>query len=206
MATLDGRVLLAMKGGEIDSLLIELGGLDISQALGDLIGDKESVPIRCAFTDLKARNGQVRIKPFVVDTTDTLFTGEGKLNLDEEGINFVIAPHPKDFSLFAAATPLHIAGRFGDLDFYPDESGVARLTAAAILGVVATPFAAVIPLIETGTGKNADCKALLDTSEEAQRAEKSPSPEGQQRAEKSPSTAEKLEGGPAPYIERGHRP
>ncbi|HEX2237947.1 MAG TPA: AsmA family protein, partial [Gammaproteobacteria bacterium] len=34
MATLDGRVLLAMKGGEIDSLLIELGGLDLTQALG----------------------------------------------------------------------------------------------------------------------------------------------------------------------------
>jgi hypothetical protein len=144
-----------------------------------------------------------------VDTTDTLFTGEGKLNLDEERINFVIAPHPKDFSLFAATTPLHIAGRFGDLDFYPDESGIARLTAAVVLGVVATPFAAVIPLIEPGTGKNSDCKALLNTSEEAQRAEKPPSPEERQRAKKSPSTAEKLEDGQSPFIEsleRRHGP
>jgi uncharacterized protein involved in outer membrane biogenesis len=203
MATLEGRLSLAMKGGEIDSLLIKLGGLDITQAIGDLVGDKESVPIRCAFTDLKARNGQVRIKPFVVDTTDTLFTGEGKLNLDEESIDFVIAPHPKNFSLFAAATPLHIAGRFGDLDFYPDDSAVARLAAAVALGIVATPIAAVIPLVEPRTGQNSDCKALLNTSEEAQRTEKSPS------AGEKKVGAEKKEGGPSPFIEsieRRHGP
>jgi uncharacterized protein involved in outer membrane biogenesis len=171
MATLDGGLSLIMTGGRINSLLIELGGLDVAQAVGDLIGDVEPKPIRCAFLDLAARDGQVDIQSFVIDTTDTRFSGDGDINLDEERVRFVVAPHPKDFSLLTFRTPLHIRGRFSDLQFYPEYSELAERTVAAVaLGLVATPFAALIPLIETGTGKNAACQSLLHEANDEERA------------------------------------
>jgi uncharacterized protein involved in outer membrane biogenesis len=170
MATLDGGLSLIMTGGELNSLLIELTDLDVQEAVVDLLGDEEAVPIRCAFTDLAARSGQIDIKSLVIDTTDTRFSGDGNIDLDQERIKFVMAPHPKDFSLFTLRTPLHVAGRFSDLAFYPEYSELAERTAAAVvLGLVATPFATLIPLIETGTGKNAACQSLLGASNVEQR-------------------------------------
>jgi uncharacterized protein involved in outer membrane biogenesis len=185
MATLDGGLSLIMTGGELNSLLIELADLDVQEAVVDLLGDDEAVPIRCAFTDLKARNGQIDIKTLVVDTTDTRFSGDGNIDLDQERVKFVMAPHPKDLSLFTLRTPLHVAGRFSDLAFYPEYSELAERTAAAVvLGLVATPFAALVPLIETGTGENAACQSLLGASNVEQGAvpaqpnrERGPTPE-----------------------------
>ncbi|HKH19467.1 MAG TPA: hypothetical protein VKB53_00905, partial [Gammaproteobacteria bacterium] len=172
-------------------------GVDIAQAVGDLVGDTESVPIRCAFTEFNARDGQVRIKPFVVDTTDTLFTGEGTVDLDKEWTDFVITPHPKDFSIFDAPTPLQVAGPFSAPKPKNVDSVIGRLAAAVTLGLAAAPIEAVIELIEPGTGPNSDCKALLNTSKEAQKEA--------QRANKAPPSGEEEES-LAPYLERGHRP
>ncbi len=78
MATLDGQLSLIMTGGQIDSLLIELAGIDISESVTALVGDEEAVPIRCAFADLKAKDGQVGVKSFVVDTVDTKFIARAR--------------------------------------------------------------------------------------------------------------------------------
>jgi uncharacterized protein involved in outer membrane biogenesis len=188
MATLDGRLSLLMTGGHFNSLLIELADLDVQEAVVDLVGGSEAVPIRCAFTDLNARDGQVDAQSFVVDTTDTHFSGDGAINLDEERIKFVIAPHPKDLSLFTLRTPLHITGRFSDPAFNPEYSEIAERTAAAVvLGLVATPLAALIPLVETGTGKDSDCKRLLDSAQDEERSAAASRP-GNDQPEPSPAT------------------
>jgi uncharacterized protein involved in outer membrane biogenesis len=169
MATLDGQLFLVMKGGRLDSLLIELGGLDATQAIGDLLGDEEARPIRCAFTELKAQDGQVDVMSFVIDTVDTQFTGDGSIDLDRERIHFTLVPHAKDFSIFAAPTPFHIRGRFSDPSFYPDSDLAERVAASVVLGLVATPLAAIIPLVEPGTGENAACRGLLASAKEVAR-------------------------------------
>jgi len=165
LATLDGQLSLIMAGGRMDSLLIELAGLDMSGSIAALVGGDKAVPIRCAFTDFQSRDGQVDVETFVVDTTDTRFSGDGSINLDEETVNAVLVPHPKDWSLFAFPTPLYIKGRFSDLEIYPEYSKLLEQTATAVvLGLVATPFAALIPFVETGAGKNSVCQVLLDES------------------------------------------
>ncbi|MBA2491662.1 MAG: AsmA family protein [Gammaproteobacteria bacterium] len=187
MATLDGQLSLIMSGGKFDSLLIELAGLDAAQAIGDLVGDVEAVPIRCAFTDLQARDGQVDFESFAIDTVDTLFSGDGDIDLDEERIKFVVAPHPKDLSLFSFRTPLHMTGRFSNLAFYGEYSEMAAQAATAVaMGLVATPFAAIIPFIDPGDGENSPCKALLDDAENESRAAKS---EPRRKKEQSPPEA-----------------
>jgi AsmA family protein len=192
MATLDGQLSLAMEGGTIDSLLLQLANLDVLQAVSGLVGDEKGVPIECAFTHFKARNGQVDIESFLVVTKDTYFTADGSIDLDKERINVIIYPHPIHFSLFATRTPLHISGRLSDPKFYPDYPGIAvRIAASVVLGIVATPLAALIPLVGRGTGNNPTCSTLLTTVKE------------QQSANKSPRSDQEVQS-PASFIERRH--
>jgi AsmA family protein len=171
MASLNGRLSLIMKAGELNGLLVELVGLDLTEVIAELVGGTDPVPILCGFADLKSRNGQVAVKSFVVDTTDTRFTADGSINLGEESVNILIVPHPKDFSLFAASTPMHITGTFNNLEFSLSAPELVDKTASAVvLGLVATPLAAIIPFIETGTGKDSECTQLLNTSKHARRA------------------------------------
>jgi AsmA family protein len=133
------------------------------------VGSAEAVPIRCAFTDFRARNGQVDVLTRLVDTTDTRFSGDGSINLDDERVDRVLTPDPKDFSLFAFPTPF-ITGRFSNPAIYPDYSEFLTPTTVTVpLGLVATPFAALIPLIEKESGEDAAYKALLDTASEERR-------------------------------------
>jgi AsmA family protein len=198
MATLDGRLSLVMAGGRIDTLLIELAGLDITESLAALLSSDDAYPIRCAFTDFQTRDGQVDVQTFLADTTDTRFSGDGNLNLDEERLHLVIAPHPKDWSLFSFPTPLHIKGRFSDLAFYPEYSELLELTAnAVVLGLVGTPFAGLIPLVEMGTGENSACRSLLDESKDQRRLQK------EQRSTASSPGDEREGSSPTSFMEEG---
>jgi len=159
-----------MNAGEFNELLVELAGLDFTEVIAELVGHTDPVPIRCGFADLKSRNGQVAVKSFVVDITGTRFTADGSINLDAESVNILIVPHPEDFSLFAAPTPLHITGTFNNLEFSLSAPELAEKTASAVvLGLVATPLAAIIPFIEAGTGKDSACTKILNTSKHARR-------------------------------------
>jgi uncharacterized protein involved in outer membrane biogenesis len=169
-APVKGRLSLIMAGGRIDSLLVQLAGIDVTELIVALVGSDEAVPIRCTFTDFRARNGQVDVLTMLVDTTDTRFSGNGSINLDDERGDLVLTPDPKDFSLFAFPAPLHIAGRFSNPAVYHDYSELRTpTTVTVLLGLVATPLAALIPLIETESGEDAACKALLDTAREERR-------------------------------------
>ncbi|MDQ3730882.1 MAG: AsmA family protein, partial [Pseudomonadota bacterium] len=166
MATLDGPLSLIMTGGKLDSLLIELAGLDLMQTLGDFLGDDEAVPIHCAFIDLHSRQGQVDVKTFVIDTTDTRFSGDGEIDLDKERIKFVIAPHPKDFSLLSFPTPLHVVGGFSNLSFDLGDSEPGKQSATDVaLELVESPFAGLIQLADTRAGQSAACRPLLKETE-----------------------------------------
>jgi len=55
---------------------------------------------------------------------------------------------------------LRVTGSLLKPDFQPDTDAVVRDGAAVLLGALALP-AAIIPLIETGAGKDSDCGALI---------------------------------------------
>ena len=67
-----------------------------------------------------------------------------------------------DNSLLALRGPILVNGQFGALAVRPDlKSVAARGGAATVLGVVATPFAALIPFVELGNAKDTDCAPLV---------------------------------------------
>lgn len=159
----DGRISLFMAGGQINLVLAEIAGLDIAETMGLLLGDKhKTVPIRRAVTDFDVTQGVLLNRTLVFDTTDTNISGSGSVSLRDEGLDLVIRPHPKDISVLSVRAPILIQGSFKKPRVLPDPGTLAaRIGAATALGVILTPLAALIPLIETGLGKDSDCRTLV---------------------------------------------
>ena len=176
LGSASGEMGVAMSGGELSNLLIELVGLDGGEALKFLVGGDRKTPIRCAAASFKVRNGVATSDSLVLDTGDTNIAGAGTVNLRDETIDVTLRPEPKDMSIFVARTPIRVHGRFADPDVSVKKGPiVARAGASVLLGLI-NPLAALIPLIETGPGKNSDCKALLATVDKARRAADAPRP------------------------------
>jgi AsmA family protein len=163
LGSADGHVSLFMAGGQLNLVIAELAGLDVAEAVTLLVGGKEKVhPIRCFVTDFDAKQGVLIPNAIVLDTTDTNITGEGSVSLKDEGLDLVIRPQPKDFSPLTLRAPILVRGSFAKPRVLPDPGTLAaRVGAAAALGVVLTPLAALLPLIEAGLGKDSDCHGLV---------------------------------------------
>ena len=178
LASSSGEVGVAMSGGGLSNLLVELVGLDGGEAIKFLIGGDRNTPIRCGVGSFKVLNGIATSESIVLDTDDTNIAGAGTLNLRDETLDVTLRPQPKDKSILAVRSPIRLHGPFADPDVSVKKGPiVARAGASILLGLV-NPLAALIPLIETGPGKDSDCTALLASVDKAHRAAETPRSRG----------------------------
>ncbi|WP_334186344.1 AsmA family protein [Noviherbaspirillum sp.] len=160
LGSINGQASILMAGGTLDALLVELAGLDGGEALLLWLGQEQTVKVRCAYVSATARNGVLSMDKAVVDTTDTRFTMDGNVHFGNEALDLVISAHPKDFSIFAVRAPFVVEGRLKNPEFHPSwDSLLVRGAAALSLAAIAPP-AALLALIEPGTGKNSPCSAM----------------------------------------------
>lgn len=162
LASADGRATLMMPGGSLSALLVEASGLDVAEALGFAVSGDKAVPVRCMVTDWDIQKGLVTSRALVLDTTDSVISGQGTINLGTERMDLEVEAHPKDPSPFAARTPIDIGGTLGSPSVSLNAAQAsARVGAATVLGILLTPLAAVIPFLEPGLGEDSDCAGLV---------------------------------------------
>ena len=174
LASASGEVGVAMTGGELSNLMVELVGLDGGEAIRFLVGGDRKTPIRCAVGSFQVRNGIATSEAIVLDTEDTNISGAGTVNLRDETLDVTLRPQPKDKSILVVRSPIRLHGPFADPDVSVKKGPiVARAGAALLLGLV-NPLAALIPLVETGPGKDSDCGVLLASVDKARQAAETP--------------------------------
>ncbi|WP_159715623.1 AsmA family protein [Geminicoccus flavidas] len=171
--TSQGQMAVIMEEGEITALLIEALGLDPAEILPVLFGGTEPgsgerlFEVRCMVVDLQVADGIARSQNIVLDTTDSVITAKGGVNLSTEAIQLDFEPHPKDTSIFASPAPVYIRGRFGEPSVMPDPTpAIIRGAAAVAVGVVLTPLASFLPFIDIGTAEDAPCAALISKTQD----------------------------------------
>lgn len=161
LAALDGRIGVAMDGGEVSNLLLEFIGIDGGEIVKFLLAGDQVVPVRCAIAQFAIDDGLMKTETLVFDTRDTIIRGEGTVDLAREELDLTLSPLPKDISIFSGRAPLHVTGSFKEPSFAPDKTSLAKRGGAAILLGLLNPLAALIPLIETGPGEDSNCVALI---------------------------------------------
>jgi len=169
LSTLDGDIRMHVRDGAISHVAVEVGGLDVAQALGMVIKGDEALPILCNVADLDVAKGVARPKVIVVNTRDSTIWIDGTVSLRDESLDLRAVVSPKDFSPLTLRTPVHVKGTFGQPAVSLELGKLAGKAGAAGLLALLNPLAAIIPFIDPGAKKDAadndaNCANLVRTS------------------------------------------
>jgi uncharacterized protein involved in outer membrane biogenesis len=171
LGSANGAMTFVSSGGTVSSLMVELAGLDFGEALVVLLGGDEPVAMRCGVASFSVERGVMKSELLVLDTSDTVIVGSGRVDLADERLALTLRPQAKDPSVLSGRSPIRIDGTFSEPRLHPDRTALAVRGAAAVLLGLINPLAALIPLVETGTGEDAHCSALLAAAQERQQRE-----------------------------------
>ena len=169
LATADGEASLAMAGGELSGLLLEAINLNGAGILKYLAFGDQSLPNRCSAASFDVKNGVATSRAMVFDTAISNIQGEGSIDFREEHLDIRLDAKPKRKSIFVARTPIHIEGPFAKPGYTLEAAPLLARGGAAVALSVINPLAAVLALVETGPGRDANCKQLMATVANAER-------------------------------------
>jgi len=103
----------------------------------------------------------------VLDTTNVLVTGSGKIDLKTEALDLALKGQPKKARLLRLRTPITIHGSLSHPSVGVDPGKVAAQAGGAVaLGALLTPVAALLAFVDGGLAKDANCSALISNAEQ----------------------------------------
>ena len=163
MADADGEVMLVAPSGEIRRSLAELAGVDVIKGLGLLFAkDQTTTPLRCGVVHFTAKGGVLTADRLVVDTAPVLVDGDATINLDTEHLMFRVRGHPKKFQLVRLLAPITVSGPMLSPKVGVEKgTAIAQGGAALALGALLSPVAVLLPFVDAGLAKDANCAGLL---------------------------------------------
>ena len=149
-------------GGNLSALLVDLSGLQFGDALLSALGVPTRTRIQCLITDFVLTGGRAQSRLTMLDTDEARIGLVGDVNMKSEALNLQLRTEAKHFSVGSLPAAIGIDGTMGKPGISPNlgEAG-ARAAAAAGLGVVLTPLAALLPTIQMGTGEDGACSSLM---------------------------------------------
>ncbi|MDZ4373204.1 MAG: AsmA family protein [Phenylobacterium sp.] len=163
MASANGDLVLVAPGGEIRATLAELMGVNVIKGLGLLLAkDQSTTPIRCGVAHFEARGGIMRADSIILDTGPVLVRGEGQIDLRTERMDIRLRGQDKKFRLVRVLVPVTAKGPLmaPAIGVEPG-SAIAQGGVAVALGTLLTPLAAILPFVDPGLAKDANCGGLI---------------------------------------------
>jgi uncharacterized protein involved in outer membrane biogenesis len=162
VSSLDGTITAWINDGTVSHLGLEGAGLDLAQAIGVLVKGDAGLKMQCAATQFTAHDGELKMDVGIIDTSDTTLLLQGDVSLDQERLNLVARAYPKDFSLATLRTPIHLEGPLTKPKVRLEAKPLAvKAGAAALLGAVVAPLAAIVPLVDPGKKAPVGCDQAL---------------------------------------------
>jgi uncharacterized protein involved in outer membrane biogenesis len=144
------------KGGQVNALLIDLSGFEAGPALLAALNIPAKEAVRCMVADFELHQGIMVSRNLVIDTTDHILSGGGRIDLNNELVDMHIRTDVKHFTIGKLGTPISVSGPFKDLSYQPGAELALRGAAAIGLGLLFPP-AAILPTIHFGVGEGSPC-------------------------------------------------
>jgi uncharacterized protein involved in outer membrane biogenesis len=162
-ASANGAVTLVIPHGRMRRAFAELLGVNAGKGLGLLLSkNKDESEIRCGVAAFKVVDGRLNADQILLDTDVVRVSGQGSADLRDETLKVVLNGDTKRFRLTHVFLPITIEGPFRSPKLGVEPGPVLAQGAAALaLGVMLTPLAAILPFVDPGLAKNADCQALM---------------------------------------------
>ena len=114
---LSGTADVTIGKGIISNKLDAKLGLDFGKIFWlSLRGDK-NITLNCGKLGFDIKQGVATSNTFWVNTAQTIVEGKGSIDLNNQHINVLIDPQPKDPSLFSTSKSIQLSGQLGAGDF-----------------------------------------------------------------------------------------
>ena len=165
LAASSGNVAMLMGKGEISNLLLEYVNLNGGEIIKFLVTGDKNAQVRCAAAAFDVNDGMMKTRALLLDTSDAVIYGEGYVSLANESIDLTIRPYPKDKSILSLRSPLKLAGTFAKPKAGVDKAALTGKAGVLLALGAINPLLALAATIETGPGKDADCKAVLQEAQ-----------------------------------------
>ena len=162
MANGNGEMKMAMAGGDLSAVLVDLTGLQFGNALLSALGVPNKTQVQCFVGDLGLQRGVLEFKAMTLETGEGVTNVGGNVDLAKETIDLALKTDAKHFSVGSLPTRINISGTFKDPKIRPGAEVAARAGAAAGLAALFAPLA-ILPTIQLGTSEAEDarCGELL---------------------------------------------
>jgi uncharacterized protein involved in outer membrane biogenesis len=162
LANGNGGVKMAMVGGDLSALLVDLSGLQFGNALLSALGMPQKTPVQCFIGNLDLRRGILDFTTMVLDTGKAITEVGGNIDLRSETIDLSLKTDAKHFSMGSLPSRLTIAGTLKETTIRPGPQTAARAGAVVGLAALFAPLA-ILPTIQFGTSEQEDarCGELL---------------------------------------------
>jgi uncharacterized protein involved in outer membrane biogenesis len=158
----NGTLTLAMSGGNLSALLVDLSGLRLANALLSSLGVPGRTAVQCFVGDLVLQRGMLALRTVLLDTEDVLVAATGSVNLARERLDIRLRSSSKSFTIGTLPTSILVAGSFRNPSVGPELGELAaRGGAAAGLAALLAPVAGLLPTIQFGTGEDNRCEAMV---------------------------------------------
>jgi uncharacterized protein involved in outer membrane biogenesis len=170
LAGSNGEIKALINQGTVSKLLLEQMGLNIGNiVLTKLFGDKP-VQLNCLASDLAVKDGVAVTRSFIADTQEAVIRVSGSVNLAAEQLDLTLKPETKGLRIISLRAPIYVRGPFKQPDVSIDKGVLALKAGSAAALAAVSPFAALLPLINAGPGKDSPCGALLAEAREKPQA------------------------------------
>jgi hypothetical protein len=159
----NGRLVMVAPHGEIRQAFAELLGINVARGLYLLLSKSEKeTPLRCAVADFEVKDGVAQVSNAVFDTGVVQAQGKGSIDLRNETVDLRLEGKSKKPRILRVWAPITLKGTLLHPKPGVDVGKAApQLGLAAAVGAVFAPLAAILPFVEPGLAKNADCGALI---------------------------------------------
>lgn len=159
----NGRVVMVVPHGEMRQAFAELLGINLANGLYLLLSkDPKETPLRCAVADLEVKDGVARVSNAVFDTGVVRAQGRGDIDLKNETVDLRLEGQTKKPRFLRVWAPITLKGSLLHPKPGVDVGKAApQIGLAAAIGAVLAPLAAILPFVEPGLAKDADCAALI---------------------------------------------
>ncbi len=164
LASSNGRIAFVLPQGSFWTRNIQLAELDVGTFVQKLFEDKlkKPVQINCGVIAFTVRNGVGAADPILIDTEKNVVVGRGGFSFRTEALDLAVRADGKKLSLFSGQSPVAVGGYFAAPRIDPiSDQLLGRAGAGLGLAIVATPAALIIPFVDPGDAKSAQCGPVL---------------------------------------------
>jgi uncharacterized protein involved in outer membrane biogenesis len=136
----NGTLTLAMSGGNLSALLVDLSGLRLANGLLSSLGVPGRTAVQCMVSDLVLQRGVLNLRTVLLDTEDVLVAATGNVNLALERLEVRLRSESKSFTIGTLPTAILISGSFRNPSVGPEfgELVAARRRGGGLGGAAGT--------------------------------------------------------------------